>query len=182
MTQLANVLSDVLGRPVIDKTGFTGTFDVKLDFTPEGTTFGGGRIWPSAGRPATRPTRMPPTFHLHRPAGATGTQTGIAKRPGRGPRHRPRRESLRELRTACDHRPLTITLLFVSALTAAEHKGKVQFGGLPVPRRHGHRDAGRSHSRCHHRRRRATTRSPISRTESGTSRSRCSASPPSNRR
>jgi uncharacterized protein (TIGR03435 family) len=40
MKQLANVLADVLGRPVVDKTGFTGTFDVKLEFTPEGTTFG----------------------------------------------------------------------------------------------------------------------------------------------
>src|SRR5580693_7832613 len=28
---------------------------------------------------------------------------------------------------------LTIALLFLCALTAAEHKGKVQFGGLPVP-------------------------------------------------
>jgi len=42
MKQLVNVLSDVLGRPVIDKTGFTGTFDVKLEFSPEGTSFGGG--------------------------------------------------------------------------------------------------------------------------------------------
>ena len=42
MKQLTNVLADVLGRPVIDKTGFTGTFDVKLEFSPEGTTFGGG--------------------------------------------------------------------------------------------------------------------------------------------
>jgi uncharacterized protein (TIGR03435 family) len=42
--QLVNVLSDVLGRPVIDKTGYTGTFDVKLEFSPEGTSFGGGPV------------------------------------------------------------------------------------------------------------------------------------------
>src|SRR5580658_5319750 len=30
-------------------------------------------------------------------------------------------------------RLLTIALLFICALAAAEHKGKVQFGGLPVP-------------------------------------------------
>jgi uncharacterized protein (TIGR03435 family) len=42
MKQLVNVLSDVLGRPVTDKTGFAGTFDVKLEFSPEGTSFGGG--------------------------------------------------------------------------------------------------------------------------------------------
>jgi uncharacterized protein (TIGR03435 family) len=41
MTQFVGALSNILGRPVIDKTGFTGTFDAKLDFSPEGTTFGG---------------------------------------------------------------------------------------------------------------------------------------------
>src|SRR5579863_7797609 len=30
-------------------------------------------------------------------------------------------------------RLLTIALLFICALTAAEHRGKVQFGGLPIP-------------------------------------------------
>lgn len=39
MTQLSNTLANILGRPVMDKTGFTGTFDVKLEFSPEGTTF-----------------------------------------------------------------------------------------------------------------------------------------------
>lgn len=34
MTQLAKTLIGVLGRPVIDKSGFTGTFDVKLDLAP----------------------------------------------------------------------------------------------------------------------------------------------------
>jgi uncharacterized protein (TIGR03435 family) len=42
MKQLVNVLSDLLARPVTDKTGFTGTFDVKLEFSQEGTSFGGG--------------------------------------------------------------------------------------------------------------------------------------------
>jgi uncharacterized protein (TIGR03435 family) len=41
MKQFVNALSNILGRPVIDKTGFTGTFDVKLDFSPEGTAFSG---------------------------------------------------------------------------------------------------------------------------------------------
>jgi uncharacterized protein (TIGR03435 family) len=49
MKQLVNVLSDVLGRPVIDKTEFTGTFDVKLEFTPERTTFGTDGFGPPAG-------------------------------------------------------------------------------------------------------------------------------------
>jgi len=49
MTQLVNVLSDVLGRPVIDKTEFSGTFDVKLEFTPEGTAFGADGFGPPGG-------------------------------------------------------------------------------------------------------------------------------------
>jgi uncharacterized protein (TIGR03435 family) len=35
MTALSGVLSDVLGRQVIDKTGFKGTFDVRLEFAPD---------------------------------------------------------------------------------------------------------------------------------------------------
>ena len=41
MTQLTNALSNLLGRPVIDKTGFTGTFDVKLDFSRDGLAIPG---------------------------------------------------------------------------------------------------------------------------------------------
>jgi uncharacterized protein (TIGR03435 family) len=41
MEQFVGALSNLLGRPVIDKTGFKGTFDVKLDFSPEGTRMGG---------------------------------------------------------------------------------------------------------------------------------------------
>jgi uncharacterized protein (TIGR03435 family) len=38
MAELARILSMALGRAVIDKTGFTGLFDAKLDFTPDETT------------------------------------------------------------------------------------------------------------------------------------------------
>jgi len=37
MTQFVNALTNITGRPVVDKTGFTGTFDVSIDFSPEGT-------------------------------------------------------------------------------------------------------------------------------------------------
>jgi uncharacterized protein (TIGR03435 family) len=50
IAQFANALSNVLGRPVIDKTGFTGVFDLHLEFTPEGTAFPGGP--PPPGAPA----------------------------------------------------------------------------------------------------------------------------------
>jgi uncharacterized protein (TIGR03435 family) len=42
MTQLAGALSNMLGRPVIDKTGFTGTFDLHLEYSPEGLAMGRG--------------------------------------------------------------------------------------------------------------------------------------------
>jgi uncharacterized protein (TIGR03435 family) len=38
MTEFIRVLSMVLGRSVIDKTGFTELFDVRLDFLPDETT------------------------------------------------------------------------------------------------------------------------------------------------
>jgi uncharacterized protein (TIGR03435 family) len=61
MTQLAGALSNILGRPVIDKTGFTGTFDVKLDFSPEGTAFGGrGGFGPPPGGPGDAPNADAP--------------------------------------------------------------------------------------------------------------------------
>ncbi len=34
-TQLAQVLTTFMGRPVIDKTGLTGIFDFKMDFVPD---------------------------------------------------------------------------------------------------------------------------------------------------
>lgn len=40
MAEFARVLSQVLGRPVTDRTGFSGAFDVNLDFLPDDTTGG----------------------------------------------------------------------------------------------------------------------------------------------
>ena len=38
MPEFIRALSAVLGRTVVDKTGFTGLFDVRLDFLPDETT------------------------------------------------------------------------------------------------------------------------------------------------
>ena len=38
MPEFVRVLSAVLGRTVIDKSGFTGLFDVRLDFVPDEIT------------------------------------------------------------------------------------------------------------------------------------------------
>lgn len=37
MPRLAGALSDALGRPVVDKTGYTGIFDLHLEFAPDET-------------------------------------------------------------------------------------------------------------------------------------------------
>lgn len=47
MTELVRVLSNVLGRTVVDKTGFAGVFDVSLEFTPDQAL--GGMPWLSPG-------------------------------------------------------------------------------------------------------------------------------------
>src|SRR5579883_660431 len=36
MERLSGVLSEQLGRPVVDKTGLTGEYDISMDFSPEG--------------------------------------------------------------------------------------------------------------------------------------------------
>jgi len=62
MTQLASALSDLLGRPVFDKTGYAGAFDLHLEFTFEGIAGfnGGGFTAPSlpaeAGNTDAKPT------------------------------------------------------------------------------------------------------------------------------
>jgi uncharacterized protein (TIGR03435 family) len=38
MLRLAGALSDAVGRPVVDKTGFTGLFDAHLEFAPDEST------------------------------------------------------------------------------------------------------------------------------------------------
>ena len=38
MPELARTLSMLLDRSVVDKTGFTGLFDLQLDFVPDDTT------------------------------------------------------------------------------------------------------------------------------------------------
>jgi len=56
MKQLVNVLSDILGRTVIDRTEFTGTFDVKLEYTPEGTTSATDGFEPTQGFDTSGPS------------------------------------------------------------------------------------------------------------------------------
>ena len=41
MTQFANTVSMVLGDPVLDRTEIPGSFDIHLEFNPEGTNLTG---------------------------------------------------------------------------------------------------------------------------------------------
>ncbi len=53
MAELVRVLSNALARTVVDKTGFTGTFDVRLEFTPDVSL--GGLPWPPPGAAPASP-------------------------------------------------------------------------------------------------------------------------------
>ncbi len=57
MARLTEILGMALGRPVIDKTGLTGAYDVTLDFSPEGVGLGSKGPGPGAGggNPAEAP-------------------------------------------------------------------------------------------------------------------------------
>ena len=56
MPEFIRILAMVLGRPVIDKTGIGGTFDVQLDFSPDAGTAGlPTPVGPSGPVPSTPP-------------------------------------------------------------------------------------------------------------------------------
>ncbi|HWF06839.1 MAG TPA: TIGR03435 family protein [Bryobacteraceae bacterium] len=59
MTQLAGALSNMLGRPVIDKTGFTGAFDLHLEYSPEGLAMGRGGMPMPPPPPGANPNDNP---------------------------------------------------------------------------------------------------------------------------
>jgi uncharacterized protein (TIGR03435 family) len=72
IADLIRELTSVLDRPVMDKTGFTGEFDLDLSFTPDGTLLG----FPYAG---------PTDPHLPNILGALEEQLGLKLAPAQGP-------------------------------------------------------------------------------------------------
>lgn len=63
MKQFVGGLSNMLGRPVLDKTEFTGTFDLHLEYSPEGLAMGrGGMPMPPPPAGAAPDTTSPNIF------------------------------------------------------------------------------------------------------------------------
>ncbi len=78
MADLVKVLQGLLQRPVVDRTGFTGKFDVAMPFAyDEGVTVGIGNPWPQASRPDT--AANPPLLD------ALQRQLGLKAEPSKGP-------------------------------------------------------------------------------------------------
>ena len=82
MADLVRNLALVLSRPVLDKTGFTGDFDLNLSFTPDDATMGlpgyGGPGDPGGTRLLTDPN-LPNIF------AALEGQLGLKLVPAKGP-------------------------------------------------------------------------------------------------
>jgi len=81
MSQLADGLTNILGRPVIDKSGFAGAFDVRLEFSREGTQPMGAAGFGTPGAPpVTLPDNNGPTIFT-----ALQEQLGLKLESQKGP-------------------------------------------------------------------------------------------------
>jgi uncharacterized protein (TIGR03435 family) len=82
MAEFIRILAVVMGRPVVDRTGITGEFEVHLDFTPDQSTAGlpgaGGPRDPG-GPPLPAPNDRPSIF------AAVQEQLGLKLDSGKGP-------------------------------------------------------------------------------------------------
>jgi uncharacterized protein (TIGR03435 family) len=85
MTDLIRTLSNVLGRTVVDKTGFTTTFDVYLQFTADESLAGLPVPPPSLDSPnnSTRPAPSPGLYGTI--FAAMQEQLGLKLESARGP-------------------------------------------------------------------------------------------------
>ena len=82
MAEFIRVLAGVMGRPVIDKSGFTGEFEVHVSFIPDENTMG----LPRAGGPG-EPGAPPPPADPNLPNifSALQEQLGLRLASARGP-------------------------------------------------------------------------------------------------
>jgi uncharacterized protein (TIGR03435 family) len=82
MADLVRQLALVMDRPVLDKTGFTGEFDLNLIFTPDDATVGlPGYLAPGE----TGGARLPASSNLSNVFAALEEQLGLNLAPAKGP-------------------------------------------------------------------------------------------------
>ena len=77
LSMLANTLSNQLGRPVVDRTGLTGHYDFKLEYTPDPGQAGGG---PFGGAPPPPGVQAPPPPDPNGPSIFTALQEQLGLR------------------------------------------------------------------------------------------------------
>jgi uncharacterized protein (TIGR03435 family) len=84
MPELVRILSNALAQTVVDKTGINRTFDVQLDFTPDGAL--AGVPPPPAPSPSSDPVRSAPSPDSHGNIfGAIQEQLGLRLKSTKGP-------------------------------------------------------------------------------------------------
>jgi uncharacterized protein (TIGR03435 family) len=81
LDEFSKLLLPVLGRPVINKTGITGRFDIRVEFSREETKLAAEPLIQSADglSPASDPTGHPSIFT------ALQEQLGLRLQPAKGP-------------------------------------------------------------------------------------------------
>ena len=80
MADLVRGLARALGQPVLDKTGFTGEFDIDLNYTDEDAMKSPASAVPDDGDPSRFPTG--PNLST---VSAAMDQLGLKLEPARGP-------------------------------------------------------------------------------------------------
>jgi uncharacterized protein (TIGR03435 family) len=80
MADLVRGLARALGQPVLDKTGFTGEFDIDLNYTDEDAMKSPASAMPDDGDPSRFPTG--PNLSI---VSAAMDQLGLKLQPARGP-------------------------------------------------------------------------------------------------
>ncbi len=88
LDEFSDLLRTLLERPVINKTGISGRFDIRIEFSREGTKL--------AAIPLIQPERWPvrrfrpnrPSLDIHCAPGSTRPQTRTGQGTGRNVRHR----------------------------------------------------------------------------------------------
>jgi len=84
MPELVRMLSMVLGRTVVDRTGFSGLFDMQLEFLPDPAT---PALPPPPPESSTGPAPAPPPDWMSSPSisAALQKQLGLQLESAKGP-------------------------------------------------------------------------------------------------